>query len=52
MKKPRPFPEMREGQEAFEQFRRAVKAALTVPKDAMPPSPFGKSREKKPAPKR
>jgi hypothetical protein len=45
---------MIEGPEAFQRFKRAVKAVLTVPKSAMPPSPFGKSgktRKKPPAPK-
>jgi len=36
-------PEMIEGQEAFDRFRTAVKATLTVPKSAFPPSPFGRS---------
>jgi hypothetical protein len=35
--------EMIEGQEAFDRFRTAVKATLTVPKSAFPPSPFGRS---------
>lgn len=45
--------DMHEGPEAFERFRKAVKAALTVPKSAMPPSPFGKAgkKRKKPAAK-
>ena len=40
-------PEMIEGQEAFDRFRTAVKATLTVPKSAFPPSPFGRAEEKK-----
>jgi hypothetical protein len=40
-------PEMIEGQEAFDRFRTAVKATLTVPKSAFPPSPFGRSSGKK-----
>jgi hypothetical protein len=40
-------PEMIEGQEAFDRFRTAVKATLTVPKSAFPPSPFGRSGVKK-----
>jgi hypothetical protein len=47
MENPRPFPEMREGQEAFDQFKRAVKAVLTVPKSAMPPSPFAQVKPKR-----
>jgi len=33
---------MIEGPEAFEKFRDAMKAILTVPKSALPPSPFKK----------
>jgi len=40
-------PEMIEGPEAFERFRQAIKKVLTVPKSAMPPSPFGKSGKKR-----
>ena len=40
-------PEMIEGPEAFERFRRAVKAALTVKKRDMPPSPFGKPEKRR-----
>jgi hypothetical protein len=43
----RQHPEMIEGPEAFERLKRAVKAVLTVPKSAMPPSPFGKSGKKR-----
>jgi hypothetical protein len=42
---PRPRPEMLEGSQAFERFRSAVKAALTVPKSAVP-EPFGHKRKK------
>jgi hypothetical protein len=40
-------PEMIEGPEAFTQFKNAMKAILTVPKSAMPPSPFKKWVPKK-----
>jgi hypothetical protein len=43
----KPHAEMIEGPEAFERFRKAVKKVLTVPKSAMPPSPFGKSGKKR-----
>lgn len=43
--RPRPHPEMSEGNEAFERFKQAVKAVLQVPKTALPPSPFKQKRE-------
>ena len=43
-------PEMVEGPEAFTRFRDAVKKVLTVPKSAMPPSPFGKAKKVKISP--
>ena len=36
-----------EGPEAFERFRTAMKKLLTVPKSALPPSPFKKWVPKK-----
>jgi hypothetical protein len=30
---------MQEGQDAFERFRKAVKAVIAVPKSALPPRP-------------
>ena len=41
--------EIEEGQAAFDRFRRAVKAVLSVPKSALPPRP---TRKKKKAAKR
>ena len=43
----KPHTEMIEGPEAFTRFREAVKKVLTVPKSAMPPSPFGKASKKR-----
>lgn len=39
--------DMMEGPEAFTRFRDAVKKVLTVPRSAMPPSPFGKHSKKR-----
>jgi hypothetical protein len=46
----KPHAEMNEGPEAFERFREAAKKMLSVPKSAMPPSPFGKSGKKRKKP--
>jgi hypothetical protein len=36
---------MDEGPQAFERFREAVKAVLTVPKSALPPRPHRKNKK-------
>jgi hypothetical protein len=43
----KPQPEYVEGPEAWERFRAAMQAIVKVPKSALPPSPFKKSRPKK-----
>jgi len=45
----KPHQEMIEGPEAWSRFQDAMKAIITVPKSALPPSPFNK---KKPGKKR
>jgi hypothetical protein len=44
--------ELHEGPEAFTRFRAAVKHILSVPKSAVPPSPFKKYVPKKKKPTR
>jgi hypothetical protein len=47
----KPHAEMHEGPEAFERLRIAMKKILTVPKSALPPSPYKQHvvKKKKPA---
>ena len=44
MKNPQSI-EIDEGAAAFDRFRRAVKAVLTVPKSALPPRPTRKKKK-------
>lgn len=37
--------ELQDGPEAFDRFRRAVKAVLSVPKSALPPRPTRKKKK-------
>lgn len=39
-------PEMIEGQQAFKNFKNAMKKIVTVPKSALPPSPYKKAPPK------
>lgn len=48
----KPHTEIDEGPQAFARFRNAMKAILTVPKSAMPPSPFKQARAKKKRPEK
>jgi hypothetical protein len=45
---------MIEGPEAWDRFKCAMKAIVSVPKSALPPNPFGKKtrKKKKPTPRK
>src|SRR3989442_403099 len=43
----KPHAEMIEGPEAWDHFRKAMKTIVSVPKSALPPSPFRKTTNKK-----
>jgi hypothetical protein len=42
-------PEIDEGPQAFDRFRKAVKTVMTVPKDALPPRPSRKKEKEREA---
>ena len=46
----KPHAEMIEGPEAFELFKNAMKKIITMPKSALPPSPYRKTYPKKKKP--
>ena len=46
----RPHAEMIEGPEAFDRLRNAMRTILSVPKSALPPSPYKKSKPKRKRP--
>ena len=46
----KPLAEMIEGPEAFDRLRNAMRTILSVPKSALPPSPYKKSKPKRKRP--
>jgi hypothetical protein len=46
----KPHAEMIEGPEAFDRLRNAMRTILSVPKSALPPSPYKKSKPKRKRP--
>ena len=46
----KPHPEMIEGPEAFERFRKAARIVMAFPKTALPQDPFGKRKRGKKKP--